>query len=216
MRVGYGESTTEHPDVEVDLDVDQVESGWLPLMRHWLEDAIEAEVPEPNAMTLGTVDGNGHPRTRTVLCKGLSEDGVLFFTNYESDKGRQIAAHPHASVTFAWTPIARQVSVRGRVVRAPASATQAYWRTRPRGSQLGAWASQQSQPVTSRGDLDAALVREAKKYGPDTDIPVPPHWGGFLIRPDVVEFWQGRANRMHNRIRTSDVDGTRVVERLQP
>ncbi|NLE78128.1 MAG: pyridoxamine 5'-phosphate oxidase [Rhodococcus sp.] len=216
MRVGYGESATARPGDELDLDVDQVESGWLPLMRHWLEDAIEAAVPEPNAMTLGTVDSDGLPRTRTVLCKGLSEAGVLFFTNYESDKGRQLDAVPYASATFAWTPIARQVTVRGRVRRAETSVTEEYWRTRPRGSRLGAWASDQSRPAGSRAELDAALVREAEKYAPDQDIPVPPNWGGIVIAPDVVEFWQGRANRMHNRIRTSLVDGVRIVERLQP
>lgn len=216
MRVAYGESDVVGPGGDIDLDVVHVEPGWLPLARRWLEDAIEAEVPEPNAMTLGTVDSDGLPRTRTVLCKGLTERGVLFFTNYESDKGRQLQALPYASVTFAWTPIARQVTVRGRVDRADASVTAAYWQTRPRGSRLGAWASDQSRPVPSRAELDAALVREAEKYGPDRDIPVPPHWGGLLVRPDVVEFWQGRANRMHNRIRTSTVDGHRIVERLQP
>ncbi|MFZ2177499.1 MAG: pyridoxamine 5'-phosphate oxidase [Rhodococcus sp. (in: high G+C Gram-positive bacteria)] len=219
MRVGYGHQGAQAGEgwfEDSDLDVGHVSDGWLPLMRRWLEDAVEAEVPEPNAMTLGTVDSDGRPRTRTVLCKGLSEDGVLFFTNYESGKGRDLAAVPYASVTFPWIPIARQVIVRGPAERVSTEATAEYWRSRPRGSQLGAWASEQSRPIGSRAEMDAALFHAAERFDVDSEIPVRPNWGGILIRPEVVEFWQGRANRMHNRIRTTLIDGRWNVERLQP
>ncbi|WP_397517671.1 pyridoxamine 5'-phosphate oxidase [Rhodococcus oxybenzonivorans] len=216
MRVGYGHQGIAGRSEESDLDAEQLNDGWLPLMRRWLEDAVEAGIPEPNAMTLGTVDEHGHPCTRTVLCKGLSTAGVLFFTNYESDKGRQLAAVPYASVTFTWVPIAKQITVRGPAERVSAEVTDEYWHSRPRGSRLGAWASEQSRPIGSRAELDAALLHVAERFGVDVDIPVRPNWGGILIRPEVVEFWQGRANRMHNRIRTSRHGDRWTVERLQP
>ncbi|WP_249353986.1 pyridoxamine 5'-phosphate oxidase [Rhodococcus sp. USK13] len=216
MRVGYGHQGIGGRSEESDLDAEQLNDGWLPLMRRWLEDAVEAGIPEPNAMTLGTVDEHGHPCTRTVLCKGLSTAGVLFFTNYESDKGRQLAAVPYASVTFTWVPIAKQITVRGPAERVSAEVTDEYWHSRPRGSRLGAWASEQSRPIGSRAELDAALLHVAERFGVDVDIPVRPNWGGILIRPEVVEFWQGRANRMHNRIRTSRHGDRWTVERLQP
>ncbi|SDH23429.1 pyridoxamine 5'-phosphate oxidase [Rhodococcus triatomae] len=213
MRVGYGErgARAEEPH----LDADAVADGWLPLLRVWLEAAVEAELPEPNAMTLATVDHDGRPRTRTVLCKGLSEDGVLFFTNYDSDKARQLAASPYAAATFTWAPLAHQVTVCGRVEKVDPTVTEEYWSSRPRGSQLGAWASRQSRPIASRADLDAALVEAGHRFGSGR-IPVPPFWGGLLLRPESVEFWQGRADRMHNRIRATQADGRWRVERLQP
>ncbi len=216
MRVGYGSQDPGGRYDESDLDVDELSDGWLPLMRRWMVTAADAEVAEPNAMALGTVDVQGHPCTRTVLCKGLSADGVLFFTNYASDKARQLEAVPYASATFAWVPIARQITVRGPVERVSAEVTDEYWHSRPRGSRLGAWASDQSQPIGSRAELDAALRHAAERFGGDVDIPVRPNWGGILIRPEIVEFWQGRANRMHNRIRMSRVDDGWIVERLQP
>lgn len=135
--------------MSAELDTSVVETGWLPLMRQWLVDAVEADAPEPNAMTSSTVDDVGRPASRTVLCKGLSEDGVLFFTNYGSDKARHLDAHPYASANFTWLTLARQVIVRGTTERVSAQLTQEYWRTRPRGSQLGAWASSQSRPIDS-------------------------------------------------------------------
>ncbi|MCZ4565625.1 pyridoxamine 5'-phosphate oxidase [Rhodococcus erythropolis] len=220
MRVGYPQAGSESESVEdrmsAELDTSVVETGWLPLMRQWLVDAVEADAPEPNAMTLSTVDDGGRPASRTVLCKGLSEDGVLFFTNYGSDKARHLDAHPYASANFTWLTLARQVIVRGATERVSAQLTQEYWRTRPRGSQLGAWASSQSRPIDSRADLDEQLREVAARFGVDGEIPVPPNWGGILIRPESVEFWQGRANRMHNRVRTSLVDGHWSAVRLQP
>ncbi|WP_137723415.1 pyridoxamine 5'-phosphate oxidase [Prescottella subtropica] len=216
MRVSYGEIGPQRPVVEPDLEPSWLDDGWAALARQWVEEAIDAGLPEPNAMVLGTVDADGHPCTRTVLCKALDADGVQFFTNYDSDKGRQLAATPYASVTFTWIALAHQLTVRGPVERVGADTTLAYWDSRPRGSRLGAWASQQSRPAVSRADLEAQLVDAGARFPVGTDIPVPEHWGGFRIRPEVVEFWQGRPNRMHNRIRARLVDGIRVVERLQP
>ncbi|AVP67506.1 pyridoxamine 5'-phosphate oxidase [Prescottella equi] len=216
MRVSYGEIGPQRPVVEPDLEPSWLDDGWVALARRWVEEAVEAGLPEPNAMVLGTVDADGHPCTRTVLCKGFDEDGVQFFTNYDSDKGRQLAATPYASVTFAWIPLAHQLTVRGPVVKTSESTTSEYWNSRPRGSRLGAWASDQSRPIDTRADLESRLVDAGRRFGVDGDIPVPAHWGGFRIRPESVEFWQGRPNRMHNRIRTRLVDGAWTVERLQP
>ncbi|NLU82445.1 pyridoxamine 5'-phosphate oxidase [Rhodococcus sp. HNM0569] len=214
MRVAYSEQGAGRAE-EPDLDVVHVADGWLPLVRIWMGAAVEAGLAEPNAMVLATVDDEGRPASRTVLCKGLSEDGVLLFTNYESDKGRQLEHNPYASATFAWIEQAHQVTVRGRAERVAADVTSEYWRSRPRGSQLGAWASHQSQPIDSRVALDAQLTDTATRFGTG-EIPVPPHWGGILIRPFSVEFWQGRADRLHNRVRTELVDGRWVARRLQP
>ncbi|MDV2476665.1 pyridoxamine 5'-phosphate oxidase [Rhodococcus zopfii] len=200
----------------VDLEPEHLAGGWLPLLRQWLAEAVAAEVPEPNAMVLGTVDEDGRPVTRTVLCKDIDADGVTFFTNYDSNKGRQLAAVPYASATFAWLPVHRQVTVRGPVMRVSAEETAEYWHTRPRGSRLGAWASRQSQPIESRAALEHAMVEAGDRFGVDKDIPVPPFWGGLRISPESVEFWQGRADRLHNRVLTRLVDGRWSTVRLQP
>ncbi|MGW0018659.1 pyridoxamine 5'-phosphate oxidase [Rhodococcus sp. NPDC003382] len=217
MRVDYAKAGPEGAaSVDADLEPEDLAGGWLSLLRRWLADAIAAEVPEPNAMVLGTVDEDGRPVTRTVLCKDIDADGVTFFTNYESNKGRQLAARPYASATFAWLPVHRQVTVRGPVTRVSAEETAEYWHTRPRGSRLGAWASRQSQPIESRAALEQAMIEVGERYGVDEDIPVPPFWGGLRIVPESVEFWQGRPNRLHNRVLTRLVDGQWSTVRLQP
>jgi pyridoxamine 5'-phosphate oxidase len=190
MRVDYGEPK--------DLDVDALSDGWLPLARQWLSDAVDANLPEPNAIVLGTVD---------------DAEGVVFYTNYDSDKGRALASTPYASITFPWIGIARQLTVRGRVTRVDRDTTEAYWRTRPRGSQLGAWASEQSRTVVSRDALAAQLAEVTATFD-GREVPVPPNWGGIRVEPEIVEFWQGRTSRMHNRIRVMPASG--VIERLQP
>jgi pyridoxamine 5'-phosphate oxidase len=213
MRVEYGSA---EKDGSGDLDVDWLGpdplTGWVELLNTWMAEAGQAGVAEPNAMVVGTVDAEGRPVTRSVLCKSVDESGVSFYTNYDSDKGLQLAATPYASATFPWYPLGRQVHVRGPVTKVSAEATAAYWSKRPRGSQLGAWASQQSKPIESRAALLRQLVEVTDRFADVDAVPVPPHWGGYLIAPEVVEFWQGRENRVHNRIR---VRGS-VVERLQP
>lgn len=209
MRAEYG---SVEKDGSPDLDADWLADGWIALLRRWLADAEQAGVSEPNAMVVGTVDAAGRPVTRSVLCKSVDQTGISFFTNYDSDKGEQIAANPYASATFPWYALGRQVHIRGAVTKVSAQDTADYWSKRPRGSQLGAWASHQSHPVASRAALLEQLAEVTARFeGLDT-VPVPPNWGGYVIAPDVIEFWQGRENRVHNRIR---VTGDRV-ERLQP
>lgn len=211
MRAEYG---SVEKDGSADLDADWVGQGWLVLFRQWLDDAHAAGLSEPNAMVVGTVDAEGRPVTRTVLCKSVDEDGISFYTNYDSDKGEQLAIHPYASATFPWYGLGRQIHVRGTVIRVSAEATAAYWSKRPRGSQLGAWASQQSAPIASREALLGRLADVGDRFADLNEVPVPPNWGGYLIAPEVVEFWQGRENRVHNRIRVTPADGH--VVRLQP
>ncbi|QUR69935.1 pyridoxamine 5'-phosphate oxidase [Mycobacterium spongiae] len=198
-------------DRSPDLDVDWLAGGWLALFRKWIGDAQRAGLAEPNAMVLATV-GDGRPVSRSVLCKSVDEAGITFFTNYESAKGAELAATPYASATFPWYQLGRQVHIRGPVSRVDRQVTQDYWVQRPRGSQLGAWASQQSRPIASRAALLERLAEVTARFADSETIPVPPGWGGYLIAAEVVEFWQDRENRLHNRIR---VIGSRV-ERLQP
>ena len=207
MRVEYGSA---EKDGSPDLDADWLADGWVALLRKWLADAESAGVAEPNAMVVGTVDGEGRPATRSVLCKSVDDTGITFFTNYDSAKGEELAAAPYA--TFPWFLLGRQVHVRGPVTKVSAEVTADYWRHRPRGSQLGAWASHQSHPIASRAALLDQLADVTQRFADLDEVPVPPNWGGYLIAPDVVEFWQGRENRVHNRIRITEGR----AERLQP
>ena len=209
MRVEYG---SVEKDGSPDLDVDWLADGWVVLLRKWIGDAERAGVAEPNAMVLATVDENGRPMSRSVLCKSVDESGITFFTNYDSAKGDELAANPYASATFPWYALGRQVHIRGRVSKVTAQATAEYWSKRPRGSQLGAWASAQSRPIASRADLVAKLNEVTERFADLDEVPVPPNWGGYLLAAEVVEFWQGREDRLHNRIKMSGEH----VERLQP
>ena len=208
MRVEYG---SVEKDGSTDLDVDWLIDGWLALLHKWIHEADEAGIAEPNAMVLATVQ-DGRPVTRTVLCKSVDGDGVTFYTNYDSAKGSDLAVAPYASITFPWYALGRQVHVRGAVTKVSPAETARYWARRPRGSQLGAWASEQSRPIGSRAELLDRLAEVTERFAGDEQVPVPPHWGGYRMAPEVIEFWQGRENRIHNRIR---VTGDRI-ERLQP
>lgn len=213
MRVEYGSVEKDgSPDLDADWLGPDPSTAWVALLHRWLADAQQAGVAEPNAMVVGTVDAHGRPVTRTVLCKSVDISGITFFTNYDSAKGRQLAVAAYASATFPWYQLGRQVHVRGPVTKVSAQETAEYWAHRPRGSQLGAWASQQSQPVASRAALLARLAAVTERFAGDDVVPVPPHWGGYRIAPESVEFWQGRENRLHNRIHLADGR----VERLQP
>ncbi len=208
MRVEYGSA---EKDGSPDLDADWLADGWVALLRRWIEDAERSGVAEPNAMVLATV-ADGRPASRTVLCKSVDEAGITFFTNYGSAKGADLAATPYGSVTFPWYQLGRQVHLRGAVSKVTPEVTEDYWSKRPRGSQLGAWASHQSRPIASRAALLDQLAEVTTRFADSDQVPVPPGWGGYLLAPESVEFWQGRENRLHNRIR---VTGGRV-ERLQP
>jgi len=209
MRVEYG---SVEKDGSPDLDADWLSEGWVSLLRKWIDDAERSGVAEPNALVLATVTAEGRPASRSVLCKSVDETGITFFTNYDSAKGDDLAATPYASATFPWYQLGRQVHLRGPVRKVSSQVTEDYWSKRPRGSQLGAWASHQSQPIASRAALLDQLSEATARFADREQVPVPPGWGGYLIAPELVEFWQGRENRLHNRIR---ITGDRV-ERLQP
>jgi pyridoxamine 5'-phosphate oxidase len=187
--------------------------------RTWLDEALAAKIDEPTAMTLSTVDtATGQPSSRVVLLKGLPEDaGFLFFTNYDSHKGRELAAQPLAALNFFWPALERQVRVEGRVEKASAEVSTDYFRSRPRGSQLGAWASPQSQPVPDRADLEAREQAVESRFAGQDSLPRPPHWGGYVLRPTRIEFWQGRPSRLHDRLQFDlQDDGSWQISRLAP
>ena len=181
----------------------------------WLEEAVAAEALEPSAMTLATADADGRPDARIVLLKGIDAGGFVFFTDYRSRKGAELAANPRAALVFFWPELERQVRVMGSVERISREATEAYFRTRPLGSRLGAWASEQSSVIGGRDVLEARL-REVEARHDGIEVTAPSHWGGFRLAPAEVEFWQGRASRLHDRIRYRRAADGWTVERLSP
>jgi pyridoxamine 5'-phosphate oxidase len=171
--------------------------------------------PDPNAMVLATVDKNGVPSTRTVLLKGVDREGFTFFTNYDSRKGRELLENPGAALTFYWPELERQVCIAGRVDKIPQVDSEKYFRSRPRGSQLAAWASNQSDIVAGRAALEARWSEMEKKF--PGDVPLPPNWGGFILKPERIEFWQGRSSRLHDRFQyTKQSDGSWKLDRRAP
>ena len=180
----------------------------------WLQEAIQAEVPEPNAMTLATVGADLRPSTRIVLVKGYDAAGIVFYTNYDSRKGHELAGNPYAALQFHWVELERVVRIEGRVERASAAESDAYYGSRPLDSRIGAWASPQSQVIAGR----SVLVANAAKYAAQFMLnpPRPPHWGGYRLVPDQWQFWQGRKSRLHDRLRYSQQGGRWLRERLAP
>jgi pyridoxamine 5'-phosphate oxidase len=182
----------------------------------WFQEAEAAKVPEPNAMTLASVGRDGRPGARTVLLKGCDGRGFVFYTNYESRKGRELDANPRATLLFPWLTMERQVIVEGPVARVTREESEAYFHSRPRQSQLAAWASPQSTAVAGRAVLEESYRVVEKKYE-GREVPLPPNWGGFRLAPETVEFWQGRRSRLHDRLRyRRETGGDWVVERLAP
>ncbi len=181
----------------------------------WLHQAIAAELPEPNAMALSTLSPEGHPVGRMVLLKGLDERGFVFYTNYDSAKGQQVAHHPWGALVFWWAQLERQVRVEGRMEKVAGAESDAYFQCRPRSSQLGAWASPQSQIIGDRQELEERLAELEKQYE-NQPIPRPPHWGGLRVIPHRIEFWQGRPSRLHDRLQFNLVDGQWQRVRLAP
>lgn len=189
---------------------------WLTQFRDWFAAAAGAGLAEPNAMILGTAGADGRPSARTVLLKGVDEAGFVFYTNYTSRKGTELDVNPYASLVFPWYEVFRQVVVCGGVERVDRAATDAYFTSRPRESQIGAWASPQSQVVPDRDAIDRAEAEMTARFE-GSPVPTPPHWGGLRVRPETVEFWQGRTGRLHDRLRYRRVAGDEwTVERLAP
>ena len=198
--------------LESDLAAD-----WMGQFARWFADALDAGLPEPNAMIVATADRAARPSARTVLLKAYDERGFVFYTNYTSRKGSEALANPYASLVFPWFPMQRQVIVAGTVEKVSRADTEEYFATRPRGSQLGAWASPQSQVMPDREAVDAGLAAAIERFGADGEVPAPPHWGGLRVSPETVEFWQGRSSRLHDRLRYRQAEGAAwLVERLAP
>lgn len=183
----------------------------------WFKEALHCEaIREPNAMTLATTGPSGAVNVRTVLLKDQDQRGFVFFTNYLSRKGRELQQHPQAALLFPWLPLERQISISGRVEKTSTAENEAYFASRPFGSKVGAWVSAQSEVLSSREELDRKFVELSEKYAAG-DVPIPPHWGGFRILPETMEFWQGRASRLHDRFLYSrETAGTWRIERLSP
>ena len=183
----------------------------------WYDDAVAAGVPEPEAMTLATATPAGRPSARVVLLRGFDARGFCFYTNYGSHKGRELTANPHAALTFHWPDLERQIRIEGCVERTTAAESDAYFRTRPSTSRIGAWSSPQSEVISDRGSLEALFARFRADHPDDSAIPRPPNWGGFRVVPERIEFWQGRPSRLHDRLRfRRDADGAWILERLAP
>lgn len=207
LRKNYARETLSEQDVRHD-PIAQFDA--------WFNEALNSQLPEPNAMTLATVDALGQPSARVVLLKGIDHQGFVFYTNYESRKGEDLAANPRAALLFAWLELERQVRIEGTVEKVSEEESRAYFQSRPLGSQIGAWASPQSRPVSGREVLENTVAQLQQEYAGAEVLPLPSFWGGYRVRPGRIEFWQGRESRLHDRILyTREAEHWRI-ERLAP
>ncbi len=199
------------------LDEATVERDPIRQFAAWYDEAVAAGVPEPEAMTLATATPDGRPSARIVLLRGFDDRGFCFFTNYESHKGRELAANPQAALTFHWADLERQVRIEGRVEQTTEAESDAYFKSRPSASRIGAWSSPQSEVIADRGALEALFADFQGEHPDETAIPRPAHWGGYRLFPERIEFWQGRRSRLHDRLRfRRTAEGGWIIERLAP
>ncbi|AOI58343.1 pyridoxamine 5'-phosphate oxidase [Burkholderia diffusa] len=208
LRINYSRASLDEADAAPDP---------FAQFDRWFKEALDAKLPEPNTMTLATVGDDGRPSARIVLIKGVDERGFVFFTNYESRKGRDLAANPHAALLFYWIELERQVRIEGRIEKTSADESDRYFASRPLGSRIGAWASEQSAVIDSRATLEAREKAVSERYGENP--PRPPHWGGYRVVPDAIEFWQGRPSRLHDRLlytRDAAAKSGWTISRLSP
>jgi len=198
------------------LDIADTQANPIDQFAIWFEEAQKAEVKEPNAFTLSTINAQGRPRGRVVLLKGFDMEGFVFYTNYNSAKAQELLAHPYAAITFLWHDLERQVRIEGAIEKVSAALSEEYFQSRPRKSQIGAWASPQSTVITDRAVLETEMERLDQEYAASEILPRPLHWGGYLVRPDLIEFWQGRRSRLHDRVQYRLENGQWVKELLAP
>lgn len=196
---------------EEDVVADPIEQ-----FQRWFRDAVDAKLEEPEAMTLATCTRDGRPSARMVLLRGVDKRGFVFYTNYTSRKARELEENPRAALVFFWDLLDRQVRVEGRVERTTAEESDAYFHSRPRGSRIGAWASPQSQILANRAALEEMVEEMLRRHGTEGPVPRPPYWGGYRVVPELIEFWQGQPNRLHDRLRYRRTGETWIIERLAP
>ncbi|MBE9011448.1 pyridoxamine 5'-phosphate oxidase [Pseudanabaenaceae cyanobacterium LEGE 13415] len=206
LRQDYTKETLNESDVDPNPFVQ---------FRRWFDQAVNAELPEPNAMTLATASRDGIPAARIVLLKAVDDRGFTFFTNYNSAKGKELEANPQAALVFLWTELERQVRIVGSVEKITSEESDGYFFSRPHNSRLGAWASDQSEVIPNRDVLEEKLATLKTEYE-NQEVPRPPHWGGYRVIPREIEFWQGRSSRLHDRLRYQHQNGTWVIDRLSP
>ncbi len=199
-----------------ELNENFVDSDAMKQFHFWFEEARNEDILESNAMTLSTIDKNGNPASRIILLKGLEEDGFIFYTNYKSDKAKEIESNPNVSLLFLWKKLQRQVRISGKVKKISKEKSEAYFHSRPKGNQIGAWVSPQSKVISDKGVLKKRKEKLVEKYKNVDRLPLPDFWGGFILVPTTIEFWQGRPDRLHDRLRYSYIGNQWKIERLAP
>lgn len=208
-------NTLRHDFAKQTLDEKEVHSSPIAQFETWFKEAVDAKVNEPNAMTVSTATKEGKPSARILLLRNFSEEGFVYYTNYTSRKGRELTENPYCALLFFWPELERQVRIEGRIQQQTAEESEIYFNTRPRSSKLGAWTSEQSKVIANREVLNDLYSKLSEKY-PNENVPRPPHWGGYLLKPATVEFWQGRPSRLHDRILYTSENDSWKIERLAP